>query len=420
MKEHLSSVRKHIPWGPFDQLLSALTNALVVVIAARSLDADQVGLLAVVLSLAMLTVSFGRALVCQPMGIIDAHGSPRDRQLLSYLSLVNSLAIGVGAGTILIAIGAIIGGELGHLIVILGAGSPILLIQDCLRYAFFTHGPAWGALISDTVWLLALAGGMGVLGATSDSQLLLGWICGASAGFILTLPLIGRAPYWGEFSGRFGLWLSSRISLIPGLTLDALMIRSLGYAVPIVVAAMAGLEGAGDYKVAQTVVGPILVVIVGSGAQYLPDLSRRLASNSNVGRFLVRYAVALFAVGLGGTLAIALAPAQLMQSLFDELWDGARPIAIFLGLSAALTGLAHGPLLYLRAAQKVDRIASRRALLFPLQLTAVLVGSATFGGVGAAVGLACGNAVATLVWWSASDLGVREALRSRRLLRTAR
>ena len=99
-----------------------------------------------------------------------------------------SLLVGIVLGLCAIAAGAVIGGTTGLAFYGLGVVFPVVLLQDSWRYAFFSWGRGYHALINDTIWLLVQVPLMIFLKRTGHVNVfwfILAWGAGAFVGSII-------------------------------------------------------------------------------------------------------------------------------------------------------------------------------------------------------------------------------------------
>ena len=103
-------------------------------------------------------------------------------------SVSTSLLVGIVLGLCALAAGAVIGGTTGLAFYGLGVVFPVVLLQDSWRYAFFSWGRGYHALINDTIWLIVQVPLMIFLKRTGHANVfwfVLAWGAGALVGCII-------------------------------------------------------------------------------------------------------------------------------------------------------------------------------------------------------------------------------------------
>lgn len=398
-----SRAKRNLPWGPMDQILSSVTNSLIVVLAARRLSSGDLGGFAVAMSAAMICIGLARTLTSQPVTILYSGTGSADLRRAIRRAVAHGAVLALAAGVVVSVLGVVVaGGSLGGGLVVVGAGLVMLLTQDTLRFAFFALGRPWGAAISDLVWLLVVAGAL-FWNASTPASLLTWWVAGA--GVAAAVSVVHIRLWVGASARSFSAtgWFKEHRSLTSGLLADSVLVTLAGQSMPILLGLVASLEASGHYRVAQTAIGPMATVMTGSAIQLLPALVRE---NSPAGRrgasrsFSVRFA----SMSLGYTALILVAPTNVVDTLFGDSWASARATAVVLGLSTAAAAVAQGALLLMRAGADSRRIARLRAAIFPVQLVLTCGLAAWLGSVGAALGLAMVNFVAAPLWWRCADV----------------
>ena len=146
------ALRRRTGWGLGDQAVSSITNALLAIIVARSVDASSFGAFGLAFSIYSIAVGASRALCSQPLSIRYASAPPEPARAAVARSTGCALVLGVGIGAACAGSGLLIGGTTGGCLVALGATLPGLLLQDAWRYVFFTVARPAAALVNDTFW----------------------------------------------------------------------------------------------------------------------------------------------------------------------------------------------------------------------------------------------------------------------------
>jgi O-antigen/teichoic acid export membrane protein len=393
-------------WNIVDQALSALSNVLLSVIVARSVDQAGFGAFSIAFLVFGIALAVSTSIVGQPLAIryssqsVDALRSATGRA--AGLALLISLVAAVGC----LVVGQLISGQTGRALVALSVILPGLLIQDTCRMAFFALGQARSAALIDGVWTVAQLGILGLLilaGQTSVQQLILAWGVAAAISAALglrmlrTIPRPERALAWLREHADLNRYLFAEYFL--GLGASQIAILLVGF--------IASATAVGSLRAAQVLLGPL--AIFGSAAfQFaVPEVARR--TNMSAQR---RWVFGLSISGALGSLTavyvvvLLVLPRAFGVELFGDSWDGAEAVLLAMGLSSLMSSLANGPagVLYgMGQAQRTFRINLAKA---PVLLCLVLSGTAIWGASGAAWGLAATELISLPLW----VLALRQAL----------
>src|SRR6201999_535110 len=104
----------------------------------------------------LLTMS--RGVATDPLTVRFSDGAASRTALRAAISRSSGTAVAVGGagGGLAAGIGLLVGGDLGRGFLALGVVAPALLLQDAWRYAALCWGSPRQALLTDTVWGIAL------------------------------------------------------------------------------------------------------------------------------------------------------------------------------------------------------------------------------------------------------------------------
>lgn len=387
-------------WGLLDQAVSSLTNFVVVLYAARTVDAEQFG----AFSLAYITYGFAlsasRGIASGPLQVrftgTDLPAWRRATRNCTGTAAVAGLITGVGV----LATALALNGTARAAFIALGLTLPGLLLQDSWRYAFFALGRGSQAFLNDSVWALALVPALILLRLTHTHQVfwfVLAWgaaaavAAAAGAWQARVIPSPANAWAWVRQHGDLGVRYLAEYTFING----ASQLRT--YTVGIVV----GLAAVGYLQASVTLMGPFTVIYLGMTLVTVPEAVRALhRSTRHLLVFSVLASVALAVLGLAWGLVLLFAlPRGLGGWLLGPIWRPAYPLILpqivtIVGLcfsAGATTGL-HA----LGAARRSLRAAF---IASAICLIGGLVGALSGGVVGAVWGVAIGTWLGVLVWW---------------------
>ncbi|WNI26386.1 hypothetical protein [Streptomyces sp. ITFR-16] len=377
-----------------DQGVAALTNILVLVVAARlSTVADFARFSAVYL---VFTVLLGVSGAYTGQPLVLRRGTGDDTRGACRSALAFTLLVSAVAGGLLAAVCAPLAGDTARALMMLGIVLPAVLGQDTARYAFATLQAQHLALVSD---LLRLAGVLGALAVqphgTPAARLVAVWGLSAlpalllsavvlhrrTAGTPLVLrPLVRKGHIGRRFVVEFGV----------GNATSQLSVLGLGaVGNPLVVGALRG---------ATTLFGPLNVLFT-SATGFGPPLLGRLATDRLRVRATAALAALLALTAAGWATVLALLPGPVGRHLLGDTWPTASALLPATGSQYAAMAVGTCGLLALRLLDPRTTLSIQ--VVFSLAAVAFLAGGYALGGVmGAAWGLCLGSVCKAVATWT--------------------
>ncbi|MGQ0844961.1 MAG: hypothetical protein ACT4QF_12575 [Sporichthyaceae bacterium] len=382
-----------------DQAVCSAGNFVVLLAALHLLDLRGVGSYTLAYGCAMWVLAIVRPLILEPTMIRFAAASPRQRRIATSRSAGAAAGIGFALAAVCAAISTVLPGAAAAIVLGAGLAMPTLLVQDAWRYAFFTAGRPWAAVVNDGACLVAIAAlliGAGVLADPGPGLLLGLWGLGLGAGTVLgcwqlkVFPDFARGPRMLRQHRDLGLPLAGAALVVQGASRVAL----------IVVGVSAGMPAVGQIYAALALMTPVNVLLLAAPTFAVPETVRRLEHGAAVvRRYLVLLSVALATLVLAFAVVTRLLPEGLGRLYAGENWEHATatlwPVACWVAATAAYAGAKVG----LQARAQATLIARLSLAQGVLQLTASVAGLAVFGVSGAAWGLALGTALGAALWW---------------------
>ena len=393
--------RRALPWGIIDQILSSATNSAVIVVASHRLSSRGLGLVGIAITIALIAISASRAWTSSPLVLDHAAEDSLTRTRSLGASLLGSLRLSIAASLVTLGVAFVVSDDMRPLMIWLAIGMTALVIQDLTRYAFFVTGPSWGASASDLTWLLTFLGPAILMPDRFDqpAEILGLWLIGAINGLALSLAVIASTAPKAMRVDRRDRWLGLHSRLSLNVLGDTALVSLYGFSIPLILVVAAEVSDAGSYRLAQTIVGPLLVLISGMNLELLPRLVRRSRAGERIAATAFRFGATIAAICLAGMLVLLVVPDSLMTTLIGVNWTDAAGVTVVLAASAIFTGLVGSALIVIRAHGDQASVTGLRAMLFPLQLALVVVGAVIGGAMGASVGLLLGNVVSVWPWW---------------------
>ena len=367
-------------WGVGDQLISSVTNFGILVLVARNVSPDQLGVFAIFLA-AYSTVGFvNESLVSEPF-VVRVTGSAPDR-CRAELAAATGCSLGLGVAlSSLLGLGALLtGGSLRVLLIVGAVCAPGLLVQDTLRFAFFSGKKPRSAFLNDLAWGVLQLGGFAAVqlsGEQSLGALVLTWAgAGALAGAgglvqARIVPLPQRTLMW--LRDHHDLWLFILPERLSG---QGAMYLSL-----ICIGGFAGLAAAAAVRAAQTLFGPLNIVINAARILLLPSLVVASAKKRRSRVHRLALGLAALAALWGGVLMLI--PATLGRGLLGETWPLVPMLIGLMTIDRVGAAAAEACRLGLVAASNVRRSFAARVMVAIAAVAGASIGSALGGAHGA-------------------------------------
>lgn len=383
-----------------DQALSSVTNFAVALVVARELGARELGAFSVGFATYLIALAASRALATDPLMIRFSGIDTYERRRADGASVGAALMVGLVAGGCCAIAAVALAEPLRGTLFALALVMPGLLLQDAWRFVFFSRGRPSAAVANDGCWALVQIGLMALViaGTRGSAALFLGaW--GLAAG---TAGLVGCAQARllpSRAGARAWLRVNRRLSL-PLLGEYATNFAGI-YAAIFLVAALRGLAAAGSLRAALTLVGPLSVMFLGLCAAGVAEGVRLLRHRPERLAPAMRGLSAFQGVvAISWTIVLMLAPDDLGRLLLGQNWARAQEVLLPVALYVLATGLTLGAVCGLRALGATRTSFRARLALVPATVLGCVGGTIVYGARGAAIGLACANAIGVVVWWA--------------------
>ena len=382
----------------FDQMLSALSNVVLSILVARSVDADGFGSFAIAFLIYGMAVAALKAIVGQPLQIKFA-AAPADE-------LRNRMAQGAGT-TVAIALVVSLGVAVGSLttgattseaLVALALWLPGLLVQDFCRMAFFAAGRPWLAALIDGIWAIVQFGLLALLllnGHHSLTLLIGAWGVGAAISALVGLALLKVTL---RVRKTF-TWLREQATLSRYLLAEYILGLGAVQVGILLIAVITSAADVGAIRAAQVLLGPLGIVATAAFQFTVPEIARRIDWPARrLQFFAAAVSGGLLFVHLGYVTALLVMPPEWGTALFGDSWQGAAMVLLPMCISACFSCVANGPagVLYgLGWARETFRINLFKG---PLILVLLLGATWVWGVIGSAWAFAAIEAIILPFW----------------------
>jgi O-antigen/teichoic acid export membrane protein len=387
-------------WAVADQGVYSLTNLVLTVLVATSVDAERFGAFSVVYVSYLVIYGLVDGSVAEVFTLQYSGTKPREWRPALAAASGAALALSLVVTGLCLALAAALGGPTGEALTAFAVVLPALLLQALWRSAFFAAGRPRDAVFNDMLWALAqVAAIAAVVTADPDpsvAALVGAWGVGALVGTIAgciqlrVLPSPRGAVPWLREHSHLGLRFSSEFLVLYGSSQVVLL--ALG--------PWAGLAEVGALRGAQVLFGPIQALLLSMRFALLPVFVR--TNRAEPGRLLPRAVVVSTALAAGALvwgLALFGLPDDIGEALLGDSWLGARAVIPAMALQVVALGALFGAFTGLRArAQAADtlRIGMGTATM---GLVLGLAGAWSTGATGAQWGVSAAVAVGVVRLW---------------------
>ncbi len=390
-------------WGIGDQVLSSLSNFLVGLLIARSVDLATFGAFSLAFSAYLIAVSVSRAFPMSPLAIRYAAADRASFGRAAAAATGTAFGAGIAGGVLLVAIAAVTGGAFSHAFLALGITLPGLLLQDAWRSTFFASGRGRHAFLNDLVWVAIELPALAIILATASGSIfaiVAAWggsacvaaIVGVLQARVVPSPLRARA-WWREHADIASRFIAEAVARVASGQL-------MGYGVGAVI----GLTAVGALRAGQLLFGPIQLVFFGVNQMAVPEASRAAAVSLGRLRQASVVAAGLLAVGAGvWTLIVLLMPTAVGEAILKDAWAPARDLAVPIGLTFVAGMLGFGGELGLRALAAAGRLLRVTVITSVLTLVLGVAGAAWGGASGCAWALFVVAVIGGLLFWLEYD-----------------
>lgn len=327
----------------FDQALAALSNVVLAIIVARSVDAAAFGSFSIAYLVYGMAFAAMKAIIGQPLQIRFSSAPPAElnRRMGEGAGATLSLSLLV---TVACAVaGLLTGGTTGWAMLLLALWIPALLVQDYCRMAFFAQGRPWSAALIDTVWAVIQFAGLAVLITTERTGL--DWLMGAWGVGALVSAVVGLALLRVPPVVRATLsWLREQHDLARYLLAEYILGLGAAQVGILLVGVIAHESAVGALRAAQVLLGPLGILGTAAFQFAVPEIARRMPlTPRRLQIFAALVSGALVAAHLVYVMCLLLIPPAWGVQLFGDSWQGAALVLLPMGLAACFSCLANGP-----------------------------------------------------------------------------
>lgn len=379
-----------------DQGLSSLSNIVALVWVAHAFGPVDFGRFSLIMMIyALAQVSF-RGLISTTVVV-----HPEDADQRPHSILAPTMLLGLGTGAVCVLAGLGLGAmhnPLAGPTVALGAGLPLLMLQDVGRYLAIARRQPMRAIALDSIWLVlivvAIAGTH--LSESPSLTLVVGAWTGTGAVAALWVFLQYGIPTENWLTWvreRWGFSWRSLVSSVAGSG-TTLLTASLMTAVssPVAVAA---------FRAATLLGAPSTTVQMAVGTSAATDIAREREDDHAVSQHVRRAILISTAVGVVNLAVLIFLPDVIGHALLGASWDMVKPLMLALGLKVLLMAAQSGIRASLIGRRLINPAVVTDIVSMVLVGVCMIIGAALGDAEGALWAMAVGTGVSTGCWWIA-------------------
>ncbi len=366
-----------------DQVLSSVTNFILLLLVARTFDIRQVGAFSIAYTVYFLAIVISRGLAIEPLLVRCSPNNAAVWRQSSASAVGLACTLGFIVGTVLVVAGILIGGPLSYALVPLGLTLPGLLTQDAWRYIFFAERRPLSACINDSAWLIVQTVGYAAIFSffsPSLTAMILIWGSSATASAIA-----------GSFQARVlprldlaAVWFGKHRDISLGFAGDYIAQRGSQQIALAVVGAVSGLAAVGAIGAARSLFAALTTVQTGFNVIAIPEGARlRRESPSSLRRYAAFFSGAMCLMMILAGLGMLLLPDHVGHFLLKSNWDTARALIIPMAFFSAAVASSGGYWILLRILEAAREMFYLRSAFGIITVIGALLGTLAGGPEGA-------------------------------------
>lgn len=402
--------RTTLSWGLLDQIVSSSSTFMFIVIAATSVSARELGAMAFVFELYLLSVFVARGMAGDPLTSRFAGTDDATLRGAVRSATTTTLAVGVGVGALLAVASIFAEPPLRGVLLVGAVALPGLTLQDFVRSALIVQGRVRSTFLNDTFWAVGQVPAMVLAIAINPTA---PTVFGAWAAMGCLAGIVGLVQL------RCGLahpravraWLRETRDIWPYYLGDNMLFQVSSLLLVVVVSSTAGLTATAGFRVAMTVYAPLSLIGRGVITVSVAMLAPRRENPAEVRRAAMKISTVLAPLAIGWGLLTLLIPTSVGTALFGDSWLVAEPL-VFLACFVCASGLfATGVAIGLRALSAGRHALGGRVIVSIGASIAALVGGVTGAERGLFLALAIFFPISVVVWWALLNHATRQAER---------
>lgn len=363
-----------ISWSTVDQILSALSNFVIMVAVTRTTGAEGLGQFAVAFSAYLVVLGFSRSLISQPL-LAHPHTAARKAE---NATVTLTLAFACMGAIVVAGVGVALGRPA---MLVAAASLPVTLFQDLLRFQAFRRKKPRLAALADGGWLIGSLLAWPVITTASSPSVALG--CWAGAALLGTLAgWLALRPGIAGPRAAVAWWRRDTRGLAIPLTFDSILSTISTLGLVFIVAWMIGDAALGVLRAGQVYFGPLGTLFTAFSIFAVPHLAQRRTVMSV--RLAFQLSAAITAIAIVACGATILAEPVLQTVLYADAIDVPLVLMIPIAAQVVLAASGSGLSLISKVRHRAGDIAWSRLWSSLVGLALILAATHTYGLKGAA------------------------------------
>lgn len=387
----MGNTRLRVIYSAGDQILSSVSNAVILFAMAGPSSVTEFGLAVLVFSIITAALGFVRGAAGTPLLLMSSNSQGSIRKESEFAAGAAAI-LGVGVGLIALIVAVLLAEpEVG---IAYAVAAPIALSQDSLRFSAMSRGEPQHAFISDGLWALIAFGALVISWTRPDAmtipEMIWTWSGGALLGLVyLIITLRTRPRFRGVVVWARSYWRHRlRFGVESGIDqLGAIVIVSVS-------TVYIGTEAAASLRGAVTVLGPFAVLISSLPLIVIPESIRAGHNKRQVWRTLVMTSWITSATAMTIGFLAPFTPDAFGHMLLGDSWDVALHVLPFLGIEYAAVCWISGVYNYFRSHGASVQLLKYRIVQ---TCTSIAICSTAAAVSRSAVGVAIGLAVSAAI-----------------------
>jgi hypothetical protein len=388
MAKGLSMSKVRAVSGATDQIFSSLSNGPIIYAIAVVTATQEFGQIALLLTLLTAAIGILRGALGKPL-LLKAGGAQSDIRREGSLAVTSALLVSPIVGGLMWAVEGP-GIRLPAIFVI--CATPIVLVQDVLRYVAIAEGRPYIAALWDGVWFV---GSAALLGATwlhlplaTTTYLLGGWTALAFIALVGMLIAVRIAPRLRQYRA----WISDGWQHRARYGADSGLEQTTAFALLLFVAIVLSPEVVAALRGATALLAPVAVTASAIPLVMIPQSKRQNLPPRRVWNSLARIALATTSGTILLAVALSFLPSAVGRLVLGSTFDATQSIIPLVAFDYALGAWFIALTIWLRTFNRSADALKLRATYVLFMLVTVCGGAMLLR---TAAGAATGMATAT-------------------------
>lgn len=388
MIEGLSMSKVRAISGAADQVFSSLSNGLIIYAVAVITAPENFGQIALLLTLLVAAVGLLRGALGTPMLLMGGRARADIRREGSF-AVTSALLVSPIVGGLIWAVAGS-GIRLPAILIIIA--TPIVLVEDVLRYVAIAEGRPHIAALWDGVWF---AGSAALLVATwvhlpgiTTAFLIGGWTALAFLALVGLLVGVRVGPRLRQYPG----WISDGWQHRARYGTESGLEQTLVFAVLLFAAVVLSPEVSAALRGASALLAPVSIAAAAIPLVVIPESRRRDMPPPQVWRSLARIALVYSSVAVLAGVALFFMPLTVGELALGSTFEAAQAIVPIIAFEYAIGAWVFAVIYFLRTFNRSADVLKLKVNWVLVTLVTVVVGAVLFR---TAAGVAAGIATAT-------------------------